>query len=151
MQVSPPSKKDSRGASNSERHGDPSLDLKTISDLGRSLLLTVHPKKVATRVAAAVQNGVDADVCAFIAELNNIGIVNCAFDSRGQIAGGALKRSGFEKWLDFMPPQIGYLEENAGAFMVEGQHCIEYVSPIRIDGEIKGAIVVGFARKQDFI
>jgi two-component system, NtrC family, sensor kinase len=152
MQVSSASKKDSRGMSGGERHDRTTfLDLKTISDLGRSLLLTVHPKKVATRVAAAVQSGVDADVCAFIVELNNIGIVNCAFDCRGQIAGGALNRSHFEKWLDFMPPQVGYLEENTKQFLVEGQHCIEYVSPLRIDGEIKGAIVTGFTRKQDFI
>lgn len=151
MQVSSPSKKDSRGTSVSERDVDSSLDLKTISDLGRSLLLTIHPKKVATRVAAAVQAGVDADVCAFIAELKNIGIVNCAFDSRGQVAGGALKRSRFEKWLDFMPPQVGYLEENPAEFLAEGQHVVEYVSPLRIDGEIKGAIVAGFARKQDFV
>ena len=137
--------------SGDERHGNPSLHLKAISDLGRSLLLTVHPKKVATHVAAAVQNGVDADVCAFIAELKNIGIVNCAFDSRGQVAGGALKRAAFEKWLDFMPPQVGYLEANPDEFLVEGQHCVEYVSPIRIDGEIKGAIVAGFTRKQDFV
>jgi hypothetical protein len=136
MQVSSASKKDSRGVSGSEGHSDPSLDLKTISDLGRSLLLTVHPKKVATRVAAAIQAGVDADLCAFIVELKNIGIVKCAFDCRGQVAGGAVNRSRFEKWLAFMPPQVGYLEEIAEQFLIEGQHCLEYISPLRIDGEI---------------
>jgi len=150
MQVSSASKKDSLGVSGSEGHSDSSLDLKAISDLGRSLLLTVHPKKVATRVAAAIQAGVDADVCAFIVELKNIGIVNCAFDCRGQIAGGAVNRQRFEKWLDFMPPQVGYLEENDDQFLVEGQHCLEYISPLRIDGEIKGSIVSTFTRKQDF-
>jgi two-component system NtrC family sensor kinase len=30
------------------------------------------------------------------------------------------------------------------------EHRLEYVSPLHINGEIKGALIVGFARKQDF-
>jgi len=62
-----------------------------------------------------------------------------------------LKRSRLEKWLAFMPPQVGYTETSAREFMIEGDtHSIEYVSPLHIDGEIKGAIVVGFASEDDF-
>ncbi len=36
-------------------------------------------------------------------------------------------------------------------FLIEEQaHKLEYVSPLHINGEIKGAIVVGFASKRDF-
>jgi two-component system NtrC family sensor kinase len=150
MLVSSTTKKDGRGVPVGNVDGDPSSDLKAISDLGRSLLLMVHPKKVASRVAGAVQSSVDAHVCAFIAELKNIGRVNCSFDAKGNVADGAVKRARFEKWLDFMPPQVGYLEENPEEFLVEGQHCLEYISPLRIDGEIKGAIIAGFVKKQDF-
>ena len=66
-------------------HTEASAELRFISDLGRSLLFTVHPKKVASRVADAIRAGVDADACLFVAELENIGIVNCAFDRKGEL------------------------------------------------------------------
>ena len=54
-----------------------SSELKFVADLGRSLLFTVHPKKVASRVAEAVRVGSGATVTAFVVELNNIGLVSC--------------------------------------------------------------------------
>ena len=45
---------------------DASAELKFISDLGRSLLFTVHPKKVASRVSSAIQHEADAEVCALL-------------------------------------------------------------------------------------
>lgn len=130
--------------------GDPLSELKFISDLGRSLLFTVHPKKVASRVSEAIRNGVDAEVCAFVAELENIGLVSCAFDASGQVAPDFLDRSKLEKWLHFMPPQVGYLEESANEFFLLAGHRIEYVSPLHINGVIKGAVIAGFAAKEDF-
>jgi two-component system NtrC family sensor kinase len=151
MLVSSNTKKDSRGVPVTRTDGITSFDLKTIADLGRSLLLTVHPKKVASRVVAAIQSGVEAELCVFAAELKNIGMVNCAFDAKGDLTDGLLHRTRFEKWLQFLPPQVGYVEENVSEFLTEGKHTLEYISPLRIDGEIKGAIVVGFLRKEDFI
>ena len=52
-----------------------------LSELGRSLLFTVHPKKVAERVAEAIQNVVEAEVCMFVAELENIGLISCAYNA----------------------------------------------------------------------
>ncbi|MFN3420078.1 MAG: two-component system sensor histidine kinase NtrB [Pyrinomonadaceae bacterium] len=131
--------------------GDAAAEIRFISDLGRSLLFTVHPKKVACRVADAIQNGVGAELCAFVAELENIGIISCAFDKKGEIVSDFLNRTQLEKWLDLLPPQIGYLEENKGSFLLTGDmHSAEYVSPLHINGEVKGAIVVGFANKTDF-
>jgi two-component system NtrC family sensor kinase len=119
-------------------------DLRFISELGRSLLFTVHPKRVASRVAEALQNGVDASVCVFVAELDNIGLVSAAQSRSGEIEDSVLRRARFEKWLAFMPPQIGYVEQEKKEFMIEGDHASEYVSPLHINGEIRGAIVVGF-------
>lgn len=128
-----------------------SLELRFISDLGRSLLFTVHPKKVASRVASAIQRVVRADVCAFVAELENIGMVTCAFDRKGEIDPRAFPKASFEKWLELLPPQIGYREENESEFLIDGhKHKLEYVSPLHINGEIKGAIVAGFASRRDF-
>ena len=127
------------------------VNLRFISDLGRSLLFTVHPKKVASRVAGAIQRSVGAEVSAFVAELENIGIVSCAFDRKGEIDPRAFPKASFEKWLELLPPQVGYREENEEEFLITGQrHKLEYVSPLHINGVIKGAIVVGFSSKRDF-
>jgi two-component system, NtrC family, sensor kinase len=131
--------------------GEAAPELRFISDLGRSLLFTVHPKKVACRVADAIQNGVNAELCAFVAELENIGVVSCAFDEKGEIVSEFLNKSRFEKWVELLPPQIGYLELNRINFLLTGdRHNAEYISPLHINGEVKGAIVVGFASKDEF-
>ena len=144
-------KKQSRIFSPITESADSSQELRFISDLGRSLLFTVHPKKVASRVASAIQKCVEAEVCAFVVELENIGIVSCAFDDRGEIDPRSFSKSRFEKWLELLPPQIGYKQENEESFLLNGSsHKIEYVAPLHINSEIKGAIVVGFAAKCDF-
>ena len=132
-------------------NADPSPELRFVSDLGRSLLFTVHPKKVASRVADAIQQGVQAEVCAFMAELENIGVVSCSFDEKGEMDPRSFEKSKFEGWLELLPPQVGHKEEDPDEFLLSGKtHKLEYVSPLHINGEIKGAIVVGFSRKQDF-
>lgn len=134
-----------------EDTADSAAELRFISDLGRSLLFTVHPKKVASKVAEAIQSGVEAEACAFVAELNNIGLVSCASDRNGESATDYLVRSRFEKWLSFLPPQVGYSQDGEKDFLLQGVgHELEYVSPLHINGEIKGAIILGFADKQDF-
>lgn len=130
--------------------GDPLSELKFISDLGRSLLFTVHPKKVACRVAEAIQRGVNAEMCAFVAELDNIGLVSCAYYGNDEIVPDFLHRSKLEKWLQFMPPQIGYREGSREDFFLHGKHNLEYVSPLHINGVIKGAVIVGFSAGDHF-
>jgi len=127
---------------------EPSAELKFISDLGRKLLFTVHPKKVASRVADALQSYLGADACLIAAELENIGVVSCAHDKRGEVMTGFLNRTRFEKWFELLPPQVGYIEESPARFLLQGtEHRLEYISPLHINGDIRGAIVVAFARK----
>ncbi len=127
---------------------DNSTELKFISELGRRLLITVHPKKVASRVAEAILQGVDASVCVFVAELDSIGLITCEMGRYGELDSGLFRRDKFEKWLSFMPPQIGYNESEPGEFLITDEpHECEYVSPLHINGEIRGAIIVGFETK----
>lgn len=151
MPVPSAAKKHSRPYSNLGDSSDSSVsELRFISDLGRSLLFTVHPKKVASRVAYAIQGGVESDVCGFLVELENIGVVSCAFDAKGELNAEFFDKSKFEKWLQLLPPQVGYRQENKTEFLLNGTgHMLEYVSPLHINGEIKGAIIVGFAKKHD--
>ena len=131
--------------------GEASSELRFVSDLGRSLLFTVHPRKVALRVASAIREGVDAEICGFVAELSNIGIIRCAIGRDGAIETEYLNKEKFDSWMSLLPPQIGYAEENESEFLLgaAGQR-LEYVSPLHIDGEIRGAVLVGFASKRDF-
>lgn len=137
-------KKSSR-PSNSAPLTDNASDLKFIADLGRSLLFTVHPKKVAARVVNAIRDGSGAIVCSFAAELASIGLVMSSVDDRSPI-----RRDKFEQWISLLPPQIGYREIASDEFLIYGdRHKAEYVSPLHIDGEIRGAIVVGFENEAD--
>ncbi|MEO6656607.1 MAG: ATP-binding protein [Pyrinomonadaceae bacterium] len=130
---------------------DNMAELRFISELGRSLLFTVHPKKVANRVAGAILNGVDARVCVFVAELDSIGLITCEMGRDGEVENGAFRRDKFEKWLSFMPPQVGYSEATASEFFISGgEHACEYISPLHINGSIRGAIIVGFETELEF-
>jgi two-component system NtrC family sensor kinase len=130
---------------------DSSAELKFIADLGRSLLFTVHPKKVANKVADAIRLASGCDVCAFVAQLENIGLVSCAFDAEGEIEAAFLHRERFDRWLDFLPPQIGHTLDTENEFLLtSAEHRFEYVSPLHINGEVKGAIVAGFASDDVF-
>lgn len=131
--------------------GDSSLELKFISELGRRLLFTVHPKKVASRVAEAIQAGVEAEICAFVVELGNIGLISCAFSEYGEAQMEFLHKPRFEKWLELLPPQISYFNENEEEFLLRSKkHKAEYVSPLHINGEVKGAIIVGTNDRENF-
>ena len=130
---------------------DASADLKFITELGRSLLVTVHPKKVAARVAEAICLETRAKSCAVVVELEQIGLVSCIFASENsECSQNFLHKRKFKKWLEFMPPQISVWTENdAEFFLKDKDHEFEYVSPLHINGEVKGAVIVGFERKVD--
>jgi len=128
-----------------------SAELKFIADLGRSLLFTVHPKKVASKVAEAIRFGSGCEICAFVVELDNIGLVSSAFDKDGELHGEFLDRERFDRWLDFLPPQIGYTVDNNSDFLLNSsEQQLEYISPLHINGQVRGAIVTGFSSKEEF-
>lgn len=130
-----------------------SRELKFIAELGRSLLFTVHPKKVALRVAEAIRRETGASICAFVVELEQIGLISCAFlrGSAAEMKADFLQKNRFKKWLEFMPPQISTSEETESEFLLKdaAAHEFEYISPLHINGEVRGAIIVGFERKKD--
>jgi two-component system, NtrC family, sensor kinase len=150
MLSSSPPKKDASAATAAALATDGSGELRFISELGRSLLFTVHPKKVAARVAEAICREFDARTCVFVAELENIGLISCAFSADGEIEADFLHRSRFDKWLSFMPPQIAYTASDESEFLInDAGHAIEHVSPVHINGEIKGAVITSFVAQAD--
>lgn len=126
-------------------------ELKFIAELGRSLQITVHPKKVAGRVAEAICRETLAENCAVVVELEQIGLVSADFNFEGETANlNLVNKNRFRHWLEILPPQISYIKENKAEFLLEGEsHHFEYVSPLHINGEVKGAIITGFKNKKD--
>ncbi len=150
MLTSPPPKKGARTLSANAGAADGSHELKLISDLGRSLLSAVHPKRVAMRVAEAIRERLDARACVFAAELDNIGLISCAVTADGEAEDAYLRRERFERWLALLPPQIGYGERDEAEFLIEGDdHRAEYVSPLHLNGDIRGAIAIGFDEERE--
>ena len=93
------------------RENDVSSELKFITELGRSLLFTVHPKKVALRVADAIREKTDAEICAVVVELQQIGLVSGIFTSEnGESSQNLLDRGEFKEWVEILPPQVSYLK-----------------------------------------
>lgn len=129
---------------------DSSSELKFITELGRSLLFTVHPKKVANRVAEAIQREVKAEACAFVVEINHIGFIVSAFNTKEEDSASLLQKRNFKKWFGLLPPQVSFwIEDEKKLLLKDKKHEVEYVSPLHINGKVCGAIVAGFKRKQD--
>jgi two-component system NtrC family sensor kinase len=144
--MTPSPKKDASQPAFTTGASDGTSELKFVSDLGRSLLFTVHPKKVAGRVAEAILTAAEATACVVVAELQSIGLITFEIDTSGEADGALLDRERLERWLAFMPPQIGYTETERSEFMITRcDHECEYVSPLHINGEIRGAIITAFA------
>jgi two-component system, NtrC family, sensor kinase len=119
-------------------------ELRFIADLGRSLHFSVHPNKVAQRITEALQSRLRSTVCLFASELDTFGLISRGASCDADDGEGSLRRPRFEKWLEFMPPQVGYVETDPTEFIAVGDHRAEYVSPLIIEGKVSGAIVVGF-------
>lgn len=126
-------------------------ELKFISELGRNLLFAVHPKKVAAQVASTLREGLDVELCAVAVELDHIGLVSCAFDRDGEKTSEIFHKQRFKDWLNFLPLKVSFWgEDETEFFFRKGRHKFEYIFPLHIYGEVKGAVIVGFKRRRDF-
>jgi len=126
-------------------------ELRFITELGRSLLFSVHPKKVADRVAEALQRETKAAVCGIVVKLEHIGLVVTVIDSAGEDVSHLLRKDDFKKWVGILPPQISSRVEDDSSFLLGGsEHNFEYISPIHINGKVSGAVIVGFEDKHQF-
>ena len=130
---------------------DPQSELKFITELGRSLLAAVHPKKVASRVAEAIRSETNSLICAVVVELGQIGLVSSAFSSASNVPEvDFLDRTRFKRWLDFMPAQVSVWSESEAEFLLRKEdQTFEYISPLHINGSVRGAVIVGFKKRTD--
>lgn len=147
MLIPKTAKRPSRSIRVDDENRDGAADLKFMTELGRSLLVTVHPKKVAARVADAIRGETAAEACAVVVELEHIGLVSHTANSSDHDP-DLIDRARFREWRDLLPPQVSYLSESDHLLRTDSAK-VEYVSPLHINGEIKGAIVCAFAEAAD--
>ena len=132
------------------RPAESGSELKFITELGRSLLFTVHPKKAALRVSEAVRVETGAEICGVAVELEHVGLITCAHSADGEVKSGFLHKNLFRQWLEFMPPQISSVRESTQNFFLKNDtHELEYVAPLHINGAVKGALIVGFRHSNE--
>lgn len=127
-----------------------SSDLRFITDLGRSLLFTVHPKKVADTVSEAIVHETGAVSCGVAVKLGHVGMVYGISAPQGEEHPLTFDKDRFAGWLDVLPSQVAYKTLQRKEFFLKGngQKC-EYVAPIHVDGEVRGAVITGFDQKAD--
>lgn len=129
---------------------DSTSKLKFISDLGRGLLSTVHPTKIANQVAEKVREGANAEICGIFVKLDKIGLVFSAYDSNGKNSSKVFRKDRIDNWLTFLPTQVSFANDSEERLFLKGEkHRYEFVSPLQIDGEVKGAIIVAFRDAHD--
>ena len=125
----------------------PELNLRFMSELGRSLLFAVHPKKIAAKAAKALYSEFGLSICAVAVELEHFGFVSATFNSDGKNTDSGISRKRFREWVSFLPYQVSYLSENREEFFLNHKkHGSEYIVPLQINGEAKGAVILGLSK-----
>lgn len=137
--------------SSSAAAADGLSELKFIAELGRSLLESVHPKKVALKVAEALCRETGSVACVVVVELEQIGLVSGSFSiEHDGIEENLLHFRRFRRWLDFLPPQVSVWNEDADELLLKNiDHNFEHISPLHIGGEVRGAVIVGFKARSE--
>jgi len=148
--IAPKPSKKTNEVSFSERVGKKHFELRFISELSRSLVDTVHPKKTALKVVEALLNQTQALACALVVELDNFGLVACAVDHSGSEVEDLLRRERFRQWIKPLPPQVSYWTDEKEDFLLNiDDSKREYISPLHIANEVKGALIVAFRDQDD--
>lgn len=88
------------------------------------------------------------DLCAVAVELEHYGLVFATCDANGAVDSPAIRREKLRKWIGVLPSHVHFVKEDSAEFFFDKKgHDREYVAPIHIDGEVKGAVILGYTEK----
>jgi two-component system, NtrC family, sensor kinase len=132
-----------------ENQAEQLAELKFIADFGKKLTAVKSPQNVANLVVESLEEITQASFCAIFAKLDDIGLLISGVDLSFTDKSELLKQHQFQNWLEFLPANVSAWQEDYTEFMIAGNHQAEYVSPLLINGEVKGAIVVAFDEKHE--
>ena len=121
-------------------------ELRFLSDIGRGLLRALEPEQLVRRVAGATYDALDAALCATLVTVGHGKNAVCVFDREGGADDNALlNEAALEKWLRSAESANSLLIGQKSDFLLHDDiHTVEYVSPLRFAGRVKGALIVAF-------
>lgn len=132
---------------------DSNRELRFLADLGRGLLRTLELDQLVNRVAGATYEGTSAAMCAAFISLSDDSEAACVFDREGSAEGVALLRvDRLKNWLtastsSSVAPLL--ISESNDFLLRDDAHRVEYAAPLRFGGRPKGALIVGFDKRED--
>ena len=128
-------------------------ELTFLADLGRGLLRTLDPDQLVRRVAGSTYEGTSATVCAAYLSVTDTTEAVCVFDREGSAEGASLLRvNRLRSWLNGSTSSTlaPLLIEKVNEFLLHDEgHAVEYAAPLRFGGRAKGALIVGFDKRED--
>jgi two-component system NtrC family sensor kinase len=125
-------------------------ELRFLADLGRGLLRALEPDQLVRRVAGATYEGASATLCAAYVKLSDQNEAVCVFDREGSAEDSSLLRDELlQSWLGSPLPGTALVTDPSLFFLKDDSHAVEYVAPLRFGGRAKGALIVGFDRRED--
>ena len=126
-------------------------ELRFLSDIGRGLLRALEPEQLVRRVAGATYDALDASLCAAYVTVGRDNDAVCVFDREGGADDQTLlKHDAFQEWLRSPASANSLMLTQTSDFLLsDDDHTIEYVSPFRFAGRVKGALIVAFDRVEE--
>jgi two-component system NtrC family sensor kinase len=126
-------------------------ELRFLSDIGRGLLRALEPEQLVRRVAGATYDATDASLCAVYVTVGRDKSAVCVFDREGSADDPSLlDRGALHDWLRSSSSASSLMAtERSGFLLRDDVHTTEYVAPLRFAGRAKGALIVGFDRRED--
>jgi two-component system, NtrC family, sensor kinase len=132
-----------------ENNVDQFAELKFIADLGKTLLNVKHPQDVTKRVSESLEEAVRGSLCAVFVHIENYGLLKFGVDLTFSNKSDLLKQDQIYRWLEFFPSDVSVRQSDTAEFFISGSHNVEYVSPLLVNSEVKGAVVVAFDEKYE--
>ncbi len=130
-----------------EKNADSFDELKFISELGKSLLAVLQPKAINQIVATSLQKITNSASCAVVIYTDDNGLIGSSVNGFGEKIEDDLNTANIKSWLAMQPNSISFWQEEVGDFFLNQTEKTEYISPLLISEEVRGAIVVEFDEK----
>lgn len=121
-----------------------------LSELGRSLLVTLEPEQALTQTAAAIYEVTEAAACAAAALITGNSATVSSFNREGSAEGASeIFSDRLKKWLQTEAVESSLLTDQRDFLLKDDFHQCEYLAPLIVGERTKGALVVGFDRLSD--
>jgi two-component system, NtrC family, sensor kinase len=126
--------------------------LNSICDFGRALNGIFSADEIANLVAIELLKTVDLENCAVLLYTDENGLIGTALNSQFETITESINTTNIKNWLALQPEGISFWQKEGDelflAAAVGNQH-IEYVSPVRINEEVRGLLICGFGNERD--